>query len=113
MDFKDWPSPLIGLANGWEAWRALTEGQNGFFVPRSPFETLAPGSPGAASFYDTKPLKATPEQFAKTVGKLGKIVLTAANSNVKDASARKRSADAKVAAASPTTRFFTASRPAG
>ena len=61
MDFKDWPSPLIGLANGWEAWRALTEGQNGFFVPRSPFETLAPGSPGAASFYDTKPLKATLE----------------------------------------------------
>ncbi|NBC37526.1 response regulator [Novosphingobium sp. FSY-8] len=31
-----------------------------------------------------KPLKATPEQFAKTVGKLGKIVLAAANSNVKD-----------------------------
>lgn len=30
-----------------------------------------------------KPLKATPEQFAKTVGKLGKIVLAAANSNVK------------------------------
>ena len=27
-----------------------------------------------------KPLKATPEQFAKTVGKLGKIVLAAANS---------------------------------
>ena len=31
-----------------------------------------------------KPLKATPEQFAKTVGKLGKIVLAAANSNVRD-----------------------------
>jgi two-component system, chemotaxis family, protein-glutamate methylesterase/glutaminase len=31
-----------------------------------------------------KPLKATPEQFAKTVGKLGKIVLAAANSNVKE-----------------------------
>ncbi|MDE2405377.1 MAG: response regulator [Sphingomonadales bacterium] len=31
-----------------------------------------------------KPLKATPEQFTKTVGKLGKIVLAAANSNVKD-----------------------------
>ena len=31
-----------------------------------------------------KPLKATPEQFAKTVAKLGKIVLAAANSNVKD-----------------------------
>lgn len=31
-----------------------------------------------------KPLKATPEQFAKTVGKLGKIVLAAANSNLRD-----------------------------
>lgn len=46
-----------------------------------------------------KPLKATPEQFAKTVGKLGKIVLAAANSNVKDASTRKRAAEAKLAAA--------------
>jgi two-component system chemotaxis response regulator CheB len=31
-----------------------------------------------------KPLKATPEQFNKAVGKLGKIVLAAANSNVRD-----------------------------
>lgn len=31
-----------------------------------------------------KPLKATPEQFSKQVGKLGKIVLAAANSNVRD-----------------------------
>jgi two-component system chemotaxis response regulator CheB len=35
-----------------------------------------------------KPLRATPEQFAKTVGKLGKIVLAAANSNVHDRKAR-------------------------
>ncbi len=31
-----------------------------------------------------KPLKATPEQFSKNVSKLGKIVLAAANSNVRD-----------------------------
>lgn len=31
-----------------------------------------------------KPLRATPEQFNKSVGKLGKIVLAAANSNVRD-----------------------------
>ena len=31
-----------------------------------------------------KPLKATPEQFAKTVAKLGKIVLAAANSNLRE-----------------------------
>ena len=44
-----------------------------------------------------KPLKATPEQFSKTVGKLGKIVLAAANSNVHDRKARpehKSAADA-------------------
>lgn len=39
-----------------------------------------------------KPLKATPEQFAKTVGKLGKIVLAAANSNVRE---KKRHADGR------------------
>lgn len=39
-----------------------------------------------------KPLKATPEQFNKTVGKLGKIVLAAANSNVKD---RKKKAEVR------------------
>ena len=31
-----------------------------------------------------KPLRATPEQFAKTVAKLGKIVLAAANSNLRE-----------------------------
>lgn len=35
-----------------------------------------------------KPMRATPEQFAKTVGKLGKIVLAAANSNVHNRKAR-------------------------
>ena len=42
-----------------------------------------------------KPLKATPEQFSKTVAKLGKIVLAAANSNVKD---RKKPAEHRAAA---------------
>ena len=45
-----------------------------------------------------KPLKATPEQFNKTVGKLGKIVLAAANSNVKE-----RKKKVEVAAAGPFT----------
>lgn len=39
-----------------------------------------------------KPLKATPEQFRKDVSKLGKIVLAAANSNVRDRSRRRTSA---------------------
>ncbi len=37
-----------------------------------------------------KPLKATPEQFSKTVGKLGKIVLAAANSNIRDRSKQRK-----------------------
>jgi len=62
MNFlRDWPSPLIGLHNGWEAWRALTEGQNGFFVPRTPFGGNGPLGPDKASYYDTAPLKSTLE----------------------------------------------------
>ena len=37
-----------------------------------------------------KPLKATPEQFNKTVAKLGKIVLAAANSNLRNRSRQNR-----------------------
>ncbi|MDN0085213.1 patatin-like phospholipase family protein [Crenobacter sp. SG2305] len=58
---RSWPTPLIGLFNGWEAWRALIEGQNGFFVPRTPFNTDGPAGPGNASYYDTAPLKSTLE----------------------------------------------------
>jgi len=36
-----------------------------------------------------RPLKATPEQFSKTVGKLGKIVLAASNSNLRSATSAK------------------------
>lgn len=49
-----------------------------------------------------KPLKATPEQFAKTVGKLGKIVLAAANSNMRDRQAAGHRRAAAEAEAAPT-----------
>ncbi|UTH76409.1 patatin-like phospholipase family protein [Chromobacterium sp. IIBBL 290-4] len=55
------PPALQGWLNGLEAWRALTEGQNGFFVPRPP---LLPLSGQTTSYYDTKPLKATLERLA-------------------------------------------------
>lgn len=61
MDLPGWPEPLIGLLNGWEAWRALTEGQNGFFRPRVPFSLDCSAGPYATSCYDTAPLKATLE----------------------------------------------------
>lgn len=53
-----------------------------------------------------KPLKATPEQFSKTVGKLGKIVLAAANSNPRQprkAGEQRAAAVAAAAAASAAT----------
>lgn len=54
-----------------------------------------------------KPLKATPEQFAKTVGKLGKIVLAAANSNVKERRHGQPRAAAAAAAAAVAAHGFT------
>jgi NTE family protein len=48
-----------------ESTRALLEGQNGFFVPRPWHQlALAAQGPQAASFYDTRPLRATLERFA-------------------------------------------------
>ncbi|MEY4159557.1 MAG: hypothetical protein RLZZ136_178 [Pseudomonadota bacterium] len=55
-----------------------------------------------------KPLKATPEQFAKDVSKLGKIVLAAANSNIMDKPRRPSGGSAQtnaVAAASADVPF--------
>ena len=47
-----------------EAMRAMLEGQSGFFVPR-PWYAHALSTPGphTASFYDTRPLRATLERF--------------------------------------------------
>lgn len=48
----------------WEAWRAVLEGQNGFFLPRgAELSAALAGNPGSASFYDTRPLKGTLERF--------------------------------------------------
>jgi NTE family protein len=54
----------ITAINAGEAWRALTEGQNGFFVPRvpPPWARLRPG-PAEASWYDTTPLRDTLLRF--------------------------------------------------
>ncbi|MFL6678058.1 MAG: patatin-like phospholipase family protein, partial [Burkholderiaceae bacterium] len=49
--------------NGLSAWRALTEGQRGFFTPRPPAAFIGSQAPDAASFYDTAPLKATLERL--------------------------------------------------
>lgn len=51
--------------NTFEAWRAIVEGQRGFYVPRTvPSPWLGSELPtGMASFYDTAPLKATLERL--------------------------------------------------
>lgn len=51
------------LWNNWSAWRALTEGQRGFFTPRPATAFVGSQPPDAASFYDTAPLKATLERL--------------------------------------------------
>jgi len=57
------PAPVASIASAWEAWRAMMEGQNGFFVPRMPPPSPWDNDPATASFYDTKPLRRTLEEF--------------------------------------------------
>ena len=49
--------------NSWNALRALTEGQRGFFTPRPTAAWLKEPTAATASFYDTAPLKATLERL--------------------------------------------------
>jgi NTE family protein len=60
-----WPIPELGyksreVINRMSALAAMSGGQNGFFVPRFPPAHLRPhGAAGAASIYDTSPLRDT------------------------------------------------------
>lgn len=63
-----WVTQLGGEArkyfNAFEAWRAILQGQNGFFLPRLPPPWFAVEQPPATvGYYDTAPLKATLENF--------------------------------------------------
>jgi len=56
--------PARKTFNAFNAWRAVAEGQRGFFVPRGPAAWWADaGDPSQASFYDTAPLKSTLEHL--------------------------------------------------
>jgi NTE family protein len=60
----DLPDAVRVLVDSVEAARAVLEGQNGFFVPRPWYShVLAQAGPHTASFYDTRPLRATLERF--------------------------------------------------
>ena len=59
-----WPTAWLNGLSGVAAWRAMTEGQAGFFRPRQPPPFLgAHASPGSVSWYDTAPLRATLERL--------------------------------------------------
>ncbi len=56
--------PARKTFNAFNAWRAVVEGQRGFFVPRGPSAWWGDtGDPAKASFYDTTPLKGTLERL--------------------------------------------------
>ena len=64
LDTSRWPDPLQHMLAGWEAWRSMLEGQNGFYRPRLPWALQQASKPSEISFYDTSPLKQTLEQLA-------------------------------------------------
>ncbi|MFT4255509.1 MAG: patatin-like phospholipase family protein [Pseudoxanthomonas sp.] len=49
--------------DAWEAWRAMVEGQRGFYLPRMWFDPFFSHGPGAASWYDTRPMLQTLERL--------------------------------------------------
>jgi len=57
------PAPAGAALGAWEAWRAVLEGQNGFFVPRLVPSWPLQHSPESASVYDSTPLRRTLEEF--------------------------------------------------
>jgi NTE family protein len=60
-----WPQMFRDGVNAMSAWRALTEGQAGFFQPRMPPPILQwHGTPATTSWYDTAPLRETLERLA-------------------------------------------------
>ncbi|RDS81331.1 DUF3734 domain-containing protein [Dyella psychrodurans] len=60
-----WPQMFRDGMNAMAAWRALTEGQSGFFQPRMPPPILQwHGTPATTSWYDTTPLRETLERLA-------------------------------------------------
>lgn len=60
----DWGLETRRMQNRVSAFSSMFDGQNGFFAPRFPPAFLQPhGAQGAASFYDTAPLRSTLEEL--------------------------------------------------
>ena len=64
FDARHWPLAMQNGLSGLAAWRALIQGQPGFFRPRLPPPfLLAQATPATASWYDTTPLRGTLESL--------------------------------------------------
>ena len=64
FDETAWPMAVRNGLSGLAAWRALVEGQAGFFRPRLPTSLLQThAGPASTSWYDTAPLRATLERL--------------------------------------------------
>jgi len=64
FDETVWPMAVRSGLSGLAAWRALVEGQAGFFRPRLPAPVLQThAGPASASWYDTAPLRSTLERL--------------------------------------------------
>ncbi|WP_082647752.1 DUF3734 domain-containing protein [Lysobacter antibioticus] len=63
--FTDLDADTRAWLDTWEAWRAIVEGQHGFYRPRAWFgqDPFAAPGPAAASWYDTSPMIATLERM--------------------------------------------------
>jgi len=65
LDAVAWPTVWRNGASSLAAWRAVVEGQAGFFHPRQPPPFLGGhATPGSVSWYDTTPLRSTLERLA-------------------------------------------------
>jgi NTE family protein len=64
LDEVAWPTAWLNGLSSLAAWRAMAEGQAGFFRPRQPPPFLgAHAAPDSVSWYDTTPLRATLERL--------------------------------------------------
>lgn len=60
-----WSTAMLSAMSNMAAWRAIAEGQAGFFSPRLPWQWFPPhADPATASYYDTAPLRETLERLA-------------------------------------------------
>ena len=88
----DWRGQLVGetrkLYNMGSNMEALLFGQPNFFVPRFPVPFFAPaGTPGATSFYDTTPLRATLDRLVDfKIVNSGKVRLSLGTTQVRTGS---------------------------